>query len=287
MSEFDDVDCAENYMEQDDYSDNESESMDMKQIDKRAHHNALERKRRDHIKDSFSSLRDAIPLLHNEKINSHKASRAQILKKAAEYIDHMRRKNNDHQKDIDVLKRENKLLEEKIRALEELKCAGQLKTNNNNNTNNSNSNNINSKQPTRTRNKSLIVSNNGSSTSLSTNNSTNSSSAAPVQPQQQSSNENGVSILQQNRIKSESFSSFETNTNSDDSENLSLENNAETVVQIVKKGNVIPNGTTLLLTNSNGTIIKQANASNSLLNGPPSKRTKRLVIAANTSIISK
>ena len=31
--------------------------------DKRAHHNALERKRRDHIKDSFSGLKDAIPTL--------------------------------------------------------------------------------------------------------------------------------------------------------------------------------------------------------------------------------
>jgi len=29
--------------------------------DKRAHHNALERKRRDHIKDSFHSLRDCVP----------------------------------------------------------------------------------------------------------------------------------------------------------------------------------------------------------------------------------
>ena len=31
------------------------------QTDKRAHHNALERKRRDHIKDSFNGLKDAIP----------------------------------------------------------------------------------------------------------------------------------------------------------------------------------------------------------------------------------
>ena len=31
--------------------------------DKRAHHNALERKRRDHIKDSFTGLKDAIPTL--------------------------------------------------------------------------------------------------------------------------------------------------------------------------------------------------------------------------------
>lgn len=42
-----------------------------------------------------------------------KASRAQILKKAAEYINVMRNKNMDHQRDIDSLKRENKLLEEK------------------------------------------------------------------------------------------------------------------------------------------------------------------------------
>ena len=38
------------------------------QLDKRAHHNALERKRRDHIKESFNSLRDAIPGIHGEKV---------------------------------------------------------------------------------------------------------------------------------------------------------------------------------------------------------------------------
>ena len=38
-------------------------SGDNPSTDKRAHHNALERKRRDHIKDSFSSLRDAIPTM--------------------------------------------------------------------------------------------------------------------------------------------------------------------------------------------------------------------------------
>jgi len=32
-------------------------------LEKRAHHNALERKRRDHIKDSFTGLKDAIPAL--------------------------------------------------------------------------------------------------------------------------------------------------------------------------------------------------------------------------------
>ena len=40
------------------------------QAEKRAHHNALERKRRDHIKDSFHGLRDAIPTLHGEKVNN-------------------------------------------------------------------------------------------------------------------------------------------------------------------------------------------------------------------------
>ncbi|KAF5271750.1 hypothetical protein FQA39_LY08073 [Lamprigera yunnana] len=83
------------------------------QAEKRAHHNALERKRRDHIKDSFSSLRDAVPALHGEK-----ASRAQILKKSADYIQFMRRKNNAHQQDIDDLKRQNVLLDAQIRTLE-------------------------------------------------------------------------------------------------------------------------------------------------------------------------
>ena len=38
------------------------------QAEKRAHHNALERKRRDHIKGSFSDLRDVVPSLKGEKV---------------------------------------------------------------------------------------------------------------------------------------------------------------------------------------------------------------------------
>ncbi|XP_064484432.1 protein max-like isoform X5 [Ornithodoros turicata] len=87
--------------------------------DKRAHHNALERRRRDHIKYSFSSLRDAVPSLQGEK-----ASRAQILKKAADYIQTMRRKNTAHLQDIEDLKQQNKLLEEQIRSLEKTKMSG-------------------------------------------------------------------------------------------------------------------------------------------------------------------
>ncbi|XP_046741106.1 protein max isoform X1 [Diprion similis] len=96
------------------------------QAEKRAHHNALERKRRDHIKDSFSSLRDSVPALQGEKV----ASRAQILKKAAEYIQFMRRKNTSHQQDIDDLKRQNTLLESQslclrnFRTLEKAKITG-------------------------------------------------------------------------------------------------------------------------------------------------------------------
>lgn len=93
------------------------------QAEKRAHHNALERKRRDHIKDSFSSLRDSVPALQGEKVKQ-KSSRAQILKKAADYIQFMRRKNSSHQQDIDDLKRQNQLLENQIRALEKAKTLG-------------------------------------------------------------------------------------------------------------------------------------------------------------------
>lgn len=85
--------------------------------EKRAHHNALERKRRDHIKDSFTCLREAVPSLQGEKV----ASRAQILKKAAEYIQFMRRKNQVHQQDIDDLKKQNSVLESQIRQLERAK----------------------------------------------------------------------------------------------------------------------------------------------------------------------
>lgn len=42
------------------------------QADKRAHHNALERKRRDHIKDSFHGLRDSVPALQGEKVSKRK-----------------------------------------------------------------------------------------------------------------------------------------------------------------------------------------------------------------------
>lgn len=83
------------------------------QAEKRAHHNALERKRRDHIKDSFCSLRDTIPTLQGEK-----SSRAQILKKAADYIQFMRKKNSAHLQDIEDLRQQNFQLGSQIRTLD-------------------------------------------------------------------------------------------------------------------------------------------------------------------------
>lgn len=44
------------------------------------------------------------------------ASRAQILKKAAEYIGYMRRKNSHIQADIDEISKSNQLLEEQSKS---------------------------------------------------------------------------------------------------------------------------------------------------------------------------
>nr|XP_050050601.2 protein max-like [Dermacentor andersoni] len=73
--------------------------------DRRARHNAMERRRRDHIKYSFISLRDALPDMQGVK-----ASRVQILRKAADYIQTMRKKNAAHRVDIEELKEQNRCL---------------------------------------------------------------------------------------------------------------------------------------------------------------------------------
>lgn len=104
--------------EDDERSRRESGGRDMS-LDRRAHHNALERKRRDHIKDSFTGLRDAIPTMQGDK-----SSRAQILRKAAEYISFMRRKQSTNQQDIEDLRRQNSHLDKQIRVLEGAKQSG-------------------------------------------------------------------------------------------------------------------------------------------------------------------
>ncbi|XP_003736996.1 protein max [Galendromus occidentalis] len=85
--------------------------------EKRAHHNALERKRRDHIKHSFNSLRDAVP---NLEPDGSKVSRAEILKRAAEYIKSMRKRNSAHQQDIHELQKQNQNLEKQIESIQVL-----------------------------------------------------------------------------------------------------------------------------------------------------------------------
>eukprot|EP01134_Creolimax_fragrantissima_P003035 CFRG3035T1 len=80
---------------------------------RRAHHNALERKRRDHIKESFTSLRDQVPQLSGEK-----SSRAAILNSARDYINGLKNKNGEIETEVDSLRKENDVLLEQIRALE-------------------------------------------------------------------------------------------------------------------------------------------------------------------------
>ena len=88
--------------------------------DRRAQHSALERKRRDHIKDSFEGLKDAVPTM---KVGD-KSSRAQILKKASEYIQSKRRIDSLSQSDMDNLKGQNNHLEAQIRVLERARNMG-------------------------------------------------------------------------------------------------------------------------------------------------------------------
>ncbi|XP_064399308.1 mucin-2-like isoform X3 [Halichondria panicea] len=89
--------------------------------DKREHHNLLERRRRDHIKESFYDLRDCLPQLRGEKV-----SRAHILNKATEYIRNMQKCGSSREvhTDIDSLKLRNEILEQQIKALERQKTAG-------------------------------------------------------------------------------------------------------------------------------------------------------------------
>jgi len=86
---------------------------------KRALHNAMERKRRDSIKDSFRGLQECIPTLRGDK-----TSRAQVLKKTGDYIVHMQKKISNHQDEIKELKNQNTQLEAQIRALEKAKASG-------------------------------------------------------------------------------------------------------------------------------------------------------------------
>jgi len=96
--------------ERDMYSDAEDEYDDMGEgggdgTTRRAHHNALERKRRDCIKDQFTLLKEVIPDLQGTK-----ASRADILKKSTEHIQALNRSISQKEKT-------NRMYNEKIELL--------------------------------------------------------------------------------------------------------------------------------------------------------------------------
>ena len=89
--------------------------------EKRAHHNDLERKMRVQIKDSFDSLKDAIPTLHGNK-----SSWAKILNEASKYIVFLQENNGRNFRDIEDLRGQNAHLEYQIRALEMARRSGNL-----------------------------------------------------------------------------------------------------------------------------------------------------------------
>jgi len=75
----------------------------------RAQHNALERRRRDNIKDMYTSLKDEI----SNFSNSERASRAHILKKTIEQIEGQKAEVQDLDEEVNQLRKQNaKLLAE-------------------------------------------------------------------------------------------------------------------------------------------------------------------------------
>eukprot|EP00123_Amoebidium_parasiticum_P022942 comp9825_c0_seq1/m.4778 comp9825_c0_seq1/g.4778 ORF comp9825_c0_seq1/g.4778 comp9825_c0_seq1/m.4778 type:complete len:121 (-) comp9825_c0_seq1:714-1076(-) len=98
-----------------DYNNGSQSDADPSRKDKRAHHTALERKRRDHIKDKFAVLHAEVPGLAQQD----KASRSLILSKATEYIQQMTHANDQVMAEVDDLKRQNAMLHEQIRQLEQ------------------------------------------------------------------------------------------------------------------------------------------------------------------------
>ncbi|CAD5231965.1 unnamed protein product [Bursaphelenchus xylophilus] len=78
----------------------------------RAQHNALERRRRDNIKDMYTSLREEIPNLNE----SDRASRAQILKKTIDHIQEGKATHAATEEEVKQLKERNEQLKQQIAA---------------------------------------------------------------------------------------------------------------------------------------------------------------------------
>uniref|UniRef100_A0A183CCP0 BHLH domain-containing protein n=1 Tax=Globodera pallida TaxID=36090 RepID=A0A183CCP0_GLOPA len=86
----------------------------------RAQHNALERRRRDNIKDMYCSLKDEIPNFTNDR-----ASRAQILKKAIDTIQKSQNEMCDLKEEIEKLEEMNTSIRNQISTAD--KCQQQKK----------------------------------------------------------------------------------------------------------------------------------------------------------------
>uniref|UniRef100_A0A183BYE7 BHLH domain-containing protein n=1 Tax=Globodera pallida TaxID=36090 RepID=A0A183BYE7_GLOPA len=84
----------------------------------RAQHNALERRRRDNIKDMYCSLKDEIPNFTNDR-----ASRAQILKKAIDTIQKSQNEMCDLKEEIEKLEEMNTSIRNQISTAD--KCQAQ------------------------------------------------------------------------------------------------------------------------------------------------------------------
>ena len=79
----------------------------------RAHHNALEKRRRQRIRQSFESLRDSVPVVFRGK---YKSSRSEILRNATEYIRHLKEANLALFRNIQRLRFENQQLEREMQT---------------------------------------------------------------------------------------------------------------------------------------------------------------------------
>ncbi|VDM48628.1 unnamed protein product [Toxocara canis] len=79
----------------------------------RAQHNALERRRRDNIKDMYGALKDTIPGMSNER-----ASRAVVLKKAIDMIVGMEERLKSIVSENEQLEQINAELENELARLE-------------------------------------------------------------------------------------------------------------------------------------------------------------------------
>ncbi|OAF70357.1 dMax [Intoshia linei] len=96
-----------------DESEKNDKEITLTQEEKRQHHNALERRRRDLIKDNFKMLQMAIP-----NINNQRTSRAEVLQSAYDYMKSLSQKILNHTTDIETLAKGNAEIYRKVKILE-------------------------------------------------------------------------------------------------------------------------------------------------------------------------